>query len=67
VAAILRVFVVTLVGFYLGFDALTLAHTYLGYALFLSVASVFWYVSLTWSKRLTMSGNRSSIRNPSVP
>jgi len=60
-AAILRVYVVTLVGFYWGFDALEQAHTYLGYILFLSVASVFWYISLTWGKRLAMAGNRSSI------
>ena len=51
VASVLRVFVVTLAGFYWGWNALTLVHTYLGYALFLSVASLFWYVSLTWSKR----------------
>jgi len=65
-AAILRVFVVTLVGFYWGFDALELAHTYLGYALFLSVASAFWYIALTWNKRLAMPGNPSSIRSSSV-
>ena len=51
VASVLRVYVVTLAGFYWGWNALTLVHTYLGYALFLTVASLFWYVSLTWSKR----------------
>jgi exosortase/archaeosortase family protein len=58
VAAILRVFVVVLVGFYWGWDALTLAHTYLGYVLFLSVASIFWYLSLRWSKHLTIPADQ---------
>ena len=52
VATLLRVYVVTLVGFYWGWDALNFAHTYLGYILFLSVASLFWYSSLEWSKHL---------------
>jgi len=53
IAAVLRVYVVTLVGFYYGWNALDLAHAYLGYVLFISVASLFWYISLGWSKRLT--------------
>jgi exosortase/archaeosortase family protein len=52
VSALLRVYVVTLAGFYWGWDVLNLAHTYLGYILFLSVASLFWYISLEWSKHL---------------
>jgi exosortase/archaeosortase family protein len=55
IAAILRVYVVTLAGFYWGWDVLNLAHTYLGYILFLSVASLFWYISLRWSKHLKES------------
>lgn len=54
VAALLRVYVVTLVGFYWGWDVLNLTHTYLGYILFLSVASLFWYVSLEWSNHLRL-------------
>ena len=49
-AAVLRVYVVTVVGFYYGLGALNLAHIYLGYALFLFIASGFWYVALKWSK-----------------
>jgi exosortase/archaeosortase family protein len=56
-ATILRVYVVILVGFRWGLNALYLAHTYLGYALFLSVACGFWYAALTWNKRLTTSTN----------
>ena len=52
VAALLRVYVVALAGVYWGWDVLNLAHTYLGYILFLSVASLFWYISLDWSKHL---------------
>ena len=44
---------VILVGFRWGLDALYLAHTYLGYALFLAVACGFWYAALTWNKRLS--------------
>jgi exosortase/archaeosortase family protein len=54
VSALLRVYVVTLAGFYWGRDVLNLAHTYLGYILFLSVASLFWYISLRWSKHLKL-------------
>ena len=54
-ATILRVYVVILVGFRWGLDALYLAHTYLGYALFLAVACGFWYAALTWNKRLSTS------------
>jgi exosortase/archaeosortase family protein len=53
-ATILRVYVVILVGFRWGLDALQLAHTYLGYALFLAVACGFWYASLAWSKQLSL-------------
>jgi len=56
--AVLRVFVVVLVGFYWGWDALTLAHTYLGYVFFLTVASFFWFISLRWSKQLTIAANQ---------
>lgn len=52
VAALLRVFVVTLAGFYWGSDTMTLAHTYLGYVLFLVVVCGFWYFSISWSRRL---------------
>jgi exosortase/archaeosortase family protein len=52
-ATILRVYVVILVGFRWGLDALYVAHTYLGYALFLSVACGFWYAALAWNKRLS--------------
>ena len=52
IAALLRVYVVALAGVYWGWDVLNLAHTYLGYILFLSVASLFWYISLEWSKHL---------------
>jgi len=52
-ATILRVYVVILVGFRWGLDALYLAHTYLGYAIFLTVACGFWYAALTWNKRLS--------------
>jgi hypothetical protein len=59
---------VTLAGFYWGWNALTLVHTYLGYALFLSVVSLFWYVALTWSKRLLTQRQVSSTRHRgSVP
>ena len=51
-ATILRVYVVILVGFHWGLDALSFAHTYLGYALFLAVACSFWYAALTWNKRI---------------
>ena len=56
-ATILRVYVVILVGFRWGLNALYLAHTYLGYALFLCVACGFWYTALRWNKRLTTSTN----------
>jgi len=49
--AVMRLFVVILIGFYWGLDALSTAHAYLGYAMFLSVMVVFWYVSLRWSRR----------------
>jgi len=52
-ATILRVYVVILVGFRWGLDALYVAHTYLGYALFLSVACGFWYAALAWNKQLS--------------
>jgi exosortase/archaeosortase family protein len=55
IAALLRVFVVTLAGFYWGFETMMLAHTYVGYVLFLIVVCGFWYVSIEWSKRLTQS------------
>ena len=61
VSALLRVYVVTLAGFYWGWDALNFAHTYLGYILFLSVASLFWYTSLEWSKHLKPSNPPSSL------
>jgi len=48
-ATILRVFIVILVGFHWGMEALQMAHMYLGYALFLIVVCVFWYASLKWS------------------
>ncbi|MGA2237741.1 MAG: archaeosortase/exosortase family protein [Candidatus Bathyarchaeia archaeon] len=64
-AAVLRVYVVTLVGFHYGWSALNLAHVYLGYVLFLSVMSLFWYISLRWSKRLTTRGSTSPRRPPS--
>jgi len=54
-ATILRVFVVILVGFHWGLDALYVAHTYLGYALFLTVVCLFWYASLRWSNSIKTS------------
>ena len=50
--SLLRVYVVVMMGFYWGMSALTIAHTYIGYVLFLSVTSVFWYVSLEWNRHL---------------
>ena len=52
-ATIMRVFIVILVGFHWGLDALNVAHTYLAYILFLTVVCVFWYATLQWSNSLT--------------
>jgi len=52
-ATVLRVYVVILVGFRWGMDALSTTHLYLGYVLFLTVACGFWYFALTWSKHLS--------------
>jgi exosortase/archaeosortase family protein len=66
VAAVLRVYVVTVVGFYYGLNALNLAHTYLGYALFLSIASAFWYVALRWNKVRAAHSSRSNTGNKTI-
>jgi exosortase/archaeosortase family protein len=50
----LRVFLVLVVGYYFGWGPLELAHEYLGYVLFLSLISVFWYLTLDWCRRIQM-------------
>jgi exosortase/archaeosortase family protein len=56
-ATIVRVFIVILVGFHWGLDALNIAHTYLAYILFLAVVCAFWYTTLRWSNQITMSAH----------
>lgn len=56
-ATILRVYIVILVGFHWGMDALSTTHEYLGYILFLTVACGFWYAALTWNKRISTQTN----------
>jgi exosortase/archaeosortase family protein len=63
-ATILRVYVVILVGFRWGLNALYLAHTYLGYAIFLTVACGFWYAALTWNKHLSSGPAKQQVGGP---
>jgi exosortase/archaeosortase family protein len=56
--SLLRLYVVLMAGFYWGWSALIIAHTYVGYVLFLSVTSVFWYASLEWNKHLSIARKR---------
>jgi len=48
----LRVFLVLITGYFWGWGALAVAHAYLGYVLFLSLISLFWYLTLDWCKRI---------------
>lgn len=48
----LRVFLVLMAGYLWGWDALGVAHAYLGYILFLALISFFWYATLNWCRRI---------------
>jgi exosortase/archaeosortase family protein len=50
----LRVYLVLVLGYYWGWDALNAAHLYLGYVLFLCLISAFWYCTFEWRKRLSL-------------
>jgi exosortase/archaeosortase family protein len=47
-----RVYLVLVLGYYWGLDAMETGHLYLGYVLFLCLISAFWYATLNWSRRL---------------
>jgi len=48
---VLRVYIVLLLGYYMGFDVMMAAHNYLGYVLFLAFVMALWYLVLGSSKR----------------
>ena len=48
----LRVFLVLILGYYYGWSLLEVAHAYLGYVLFLSLISAFWYLTLKWCRKI---------------
>jgi exosortase/archaeosortase family protein len=48
----LRVFLILVLGYYYGWGTLELAHQYLGYAMFLSLISLFWYLTFEWCRRI---------------
>lgn len=49
--SVLRVYIVLLLGYFLGFDVMMAAHNYLGYVLFLVFVTAFWYRVLGSSRR----------------
>jgi exosortase/archaeosortase family protein len=57
----LRVYLVLVVGYYLGSSAMTIAHLYLGYFMFLCLIVCFWYATFEWTRRLRMKPSATSI------